>query len=249
MSYIHGVGPVLEALRAGNRRIDRIIIAEGADRKRLAQLIEQARLGGVPVRREPRVALDRLAGGANHQGVVAVTSMIGYADPDDLISRAAAHTLLVLLDSVEDPHNLGAIIRTAECAGAAAVVIPERRAAQVTDTVVKTSAGATEHLPIARVSNLASYIDELKRGKFWVVGVDPSATLGYTDYEYSGPVALVFGGEGHGLHRLVLNKCDVTVSVPMLGRIQSLNVAVTVGIVLFEAVRRRRVNPASTEPA
>jgi 23S rRNA (guanosine2251-2'-O)-methyltransferase len=244
MSYIHGIGPVLEALRAGNRRIDRIIIAEGADRKRLAELIEQARLSGVQVRREPRVALDRIAVGANHQGVVAVTSMIGYADPDDLISRAGAHTLLVLLDSIEDPHNLGAIIRTAECAGAAAVVITERRAAQVTDTVVKTSAGATEHLPIARVSNLASYIDELKRSKFWVVGVDPSAKQRYTDYDYSGPVALVFGGEGHGLHRLVLSKCDVSVSVPMQGRIQSLNVSVTVGVVLFEAVRRRRINAA-----
>jgi len=242
MSYIYGVGPVLEALRASQRKIDRIIVADGLDRKRFAQLMEQARAAGVQIRREPRAALDRLAGGANHQGVIAMTSTIGYADADDLTASAGPGTLLVLLDGIEDPHNLGAIIRTAECAGAAAVVIPERRAAQVTETVVKTSAGATEHLPVARVTNLATYIEKLKQSGFWVVGVDPAARMAYTEYDYQGPTALVFGAEGHGLHRLILDKCDVTVSIPMRGQIQSLNVSVTVGVVLFEAVRRRTIN-------
>ena len=239
MTYIRGIGPVLEALRAGSRRIDRIIVAEGARGGRVSELIEEARSQGVQLRREPRAALDRLAGGANHQGVVAVTSAIGYADADDLLARSGPKALMVLLDGIEDPHNLGAIIRTAECAGATAVVVPERRSAHVTETVVKTSAGATEHLPVARVQNLSKFIEALKRLSFWVVGVDPEAKLNYTDYDYSGRLALVFGAEGHGLHRLVQDKCDVTVRVPMHGQIQSLNVSVTVGVVLFEAVRRR----------
>jgi 23S rRNA (guanosine2251-2'-O)-methyltransferase len=239
MSHIYGIGPVLEALRAGNRRFEKIIVADGTEHKRLGELTEQARRRGIQVRREPRSALDRICGTASHQGVVAVTSSIGYADADELIACASAATLFVLLDGIEDPHNLGAIIRTAECAGAAAVVVPERRAAHVTDTVVKTSAGATEHLPVAKVPNLPTFIEELKRNRFWVVGLDPSAKLSYTDYDYSGPTALVFGAEGHGLHRLVMEKCDVTVSIPMSGHIQSLNVSVAAGIVMFEAVRKR----------
>jgi 23S rRNA (guanosine2251-2'-O)-methyltransferase len=244
MTYIRGIGPVFEALKAGSRHIERIIVAEGPNRGRLAEIMNQARALGIQVRREPRAALDRLAGGASHQGVVAVTSAIAYTGADDLLDRAHPDALLILLDGIEDPHNLGAIVRTAECAGATAVIIPERRSAHVTETVVKTSAGATEHLPIARVTNLPTFIDALKRRGFWVAGVDPEGKTMYTEYDYAGPLALVFGAEGHGLHRLVRDKCDVMISVPMRGHIGSLNVSVTVGVVLFEAIRRRGVNRA-----
>jgi len=239
MSSIYGVLPVLEALRAGGGRIDRIVIAEGVRDSRLREVLEAARRARVPVRREPRVALDRLTHKANHQGVVALTSPAGYADADDLLGRISPDTILIILDGVEDPHNLGAVIRTAECAGATAVIVPERRAAHLTDAVAKTSAGALEHLPVARVTNLSSMMEELKRRGVWVVGVEASGEMSYTAFNYSGALALVFGGEGHGLHRLVRERCDAVVSIPMHGKVTSLNVSVAVGVVLFEALRQR----------
>ena len=239
MPNVYGVLPVLEALRSGGRRIERIVIADGARHERLREVIEAARRLNIPVRREPRAGLDRMSGKANHQGVLAVASAAGYADETELLSKVTAQTLLILLDGVEDPHNLGAIIRSAECAGATAVVIPERRAAHLTDAVAKTSAGAVEYLPVSRVTNMATFIEHLKKQNLWVVGVESSAKLSYTEYDYSGPLALVFGGEGQGLHRLVRERCDVLVSIPMHGRISSLNVSVAVGVVLFEAMRQR----------
>jgi 23S rRNA (guanosine2251-2'-O)-methyltransferase len=239
MPNIYGVLPVLEALKAGGRRIDRIVIAEGVRDARLRQVLDAAHKARVSVRREPRVALDRLTNNANHQGILAITSAASYSDPDDLLTRISPKTIFVLLDGVEDPHNLGAIIRTAECSGAAAVIVPERRAAHITDAVVKTSAGAVEHLPVARVTNLASFIEQLKQRNVWVVGVEASGEMAYTEFNYSGALALVFGGEGHGLHRLVRERCDAVVSVPMRGKVTSLNVSVTVGVVLFEALRQR----------
>lgn len=239
MSVIYGVLPVLEALRAGGRRIDRIVIAEGARDTRLREVIEAARHAHITIRREPRIALDRLTHNANHQGVVAITSAAGYADADDLLAGVTPQAIFILLDGVEDPHNLGAIIRTAECGGASAVIVPERRAAHVTDAVSKTSAGAVEHLPVARVTNLASFIEELKKRNVWVVGVEGSGEMTYTDFDYSGALALVFGGEGSGLHRLVRERCDALVKIPMRGKVTSLNVSVAVGVVLFEAIRQR----------
>ena len=239
MANIYGVLPVLEALRAGARRIDRIVIAEGVRDTRLREVLDAARSAGVPVRREPRVALDRVTHNANHQGVLAITSAASYSDADDLLSRVCPDTVFILLDGVEDPHNLGAIIRTAECVGASAVIVPERRSAHLTDVVSKTSAGAVEHLPVARVTNLASFIEELKKHNVWVVGVENSGQMAYTEFNYSGATALVFGGEGGGLHRLVRERCDAVVSIPMRGKVTSLNVSVAVGVVLFEAVRQR----------
>jgi len=239
MANIYGLLPVLEALRAGTKRIDRIVIADGARDSRLRQLIEAARSAGVPVRREPRVTLDRLTQNGNHQGVLAITSAADYADADDLLTSITPQTLFVLLDGVEDPHNLGAIIRTAECAGAAGVVVPERRAAHLTDIVAKTSAGAVNYLPVARVTNLAAFIESLKRRNVWVIGVEQSGETNYHEFDYSGPIALVFGGEGSGLHRLVRERCDMVVSIPMRGKVSSLNVSVAVGVVLFEASRQR----------
>lgn len=237
---LYGILPVLEALRAGSRRIERIIIAEGARHERLREVIESARSAGIPVRREPRVALDRLTANANHQGVVAVAAVAGYADEEELLARISSETLFVLLDGVEDPRNFGAIIRTAECAGATAVIIPERRAAPLTDVVVKTSAGATEYLPVARVTNLAAFIERLKKRNVWVTGVESSGEMNYTEYDYLGATALVFGSEGQGLHRLVRERCDTLISIPMRGRVTSLNVSVAVGVVLFEAMRQRK---------
>ena len=239
MANVYGVLPVLEALRAGGRRIERIVIADGARHERLREVIEAARHHNIPVRREPRASLDRISGNANHQGVLAIASGADYADEVELLSKITPETLFVLLDGVEDPHNLGAIIRTAECAGATAIIIPERRAAHITDVVAKTSAGAVEYLPVARVTNLASFIEQLKKHNVWVVGVESSAKMSYTEYDYGGAVALVFGGEGQGLHRLVRERCDVVVSIPMRGRIASLNVSVAVGVVLFEAAQKR----------
>ena len=233
---------MLEALRAGARRIDRIVVADGARDARLREVIEAARSAGVPVRREARVALDRLTHNANHQGVIAVTSAAAYSDADDLLSSISSNTIFILLDGVEDPHNLGAVIRTAECGGASAVIVPERRAAHITEAVAKTSAGAVEHLPVARVTNLASYIEDLKNHNIWVVGVESSGKMAYTEFNYSGALALVFGGEGHGLHRLVRERCDAVVSIPMRGKVTSLNVSVAVGVVLFEAIRQRTKN-------
>ena len=239
MANIYGVLPVLEALRAGSRRIDRIVIAEGTRDARLRDVIEAARVARVPIRREPRVTLDRLTHNGNHQGVIAVTSAATYSEADDLLDQISPQTIFILLDGVEDPHNLGAIIRTAECGGASAVIVPERRAAHITDAVAKTSAGAVEHLPVARVTNLASFIEELKKNNVWVVGVEGSSKMAYTEFSYSGALALVFGSEGHGLHRLVRERCDAVVSIPMHGKLTSLNVSVAVGVVLFEALRQR----------
>jgi len=239
MPNIYGVLPVLEALRAGGRRIERIVIASGAKHERLREVTEAARSAGVPVRQEPRASLDRMSNRANHQGVIAVAAATSYAAEEEILSAITGDSLLVLLDGVEDPHNLGAIIRTAECAGASAVVIPERRAAHVTEVVAKTSAGATEYLPIAKVTNLAQFIEQLKKRNVWVVGVEQSGEMPYTGYDYAGAVALVFGGEGAGLHRLVRDRCDAVVAIPMGGRIGSLNVSVAAGVVLFEALRQR----------
>src|SRR5262249_18316680 len=168
MPNIYGVLPVIEALRSGGRRIERLLIAEGARHERLREVFDLARQAGIPVRKEPRSALDRLASGANHQGVLALAAAARYADADSLIEAIHPGTLFVLLDGIEDPHNLGAIIRTCECAGASAVFIPERRAAHVTEVVAKTAAGATEYLPVARVTNLATLIESLKERSVWV---------------------------------------------------------------------------------
>jgi 23S rRNA (guanosine2251-2'-O)-methyltransferase len=239
MANIYGVLPVLEALRAGARRIDRILVAEGARDSRLREVFEAARRARVPIRHEPRVSLDRISHNANHQGVIAVTWAATFADADDLLNKVSSETIFILLDGVEDPHNLGAIIRTAECGGASAVIIPERRAVHLTETVAKSSAGAIEYLPVARVTNLASFISELKKRNIWVVGVESSGTIEYNKFDFRGATALVFGSEGGGLHRLVRERCDAIVSIPMHGKVSSLNVSVAVGIVLFEAIGQR----------
>jgi 23S rRNA (guanosine2251-2'-O)-methyltransferase len=229
-----GVHPVREALRAG-RTIDRLLIARGAGGPRLQEIIDLAREHSVPVRFEPREALDRAANGATHQGIVAFGSAKRYVELDQVLADAS---LLVVLDGVEDPHNLGAIIRTAHAAGAAAVVVPDRRAAGLTETVAKAAAGALELLPVVRVGNITQTLESLKSRGFWIYGLDERGAQLYSETDYAAPTVLVLGGEGHGLHDLVKKHCDVLVKIPMAGAISSLNVSVAAGIVLFEWRRR-----------
>jgi 23S rRNA (guanosine2251-2'-O)-methyltransferase len=250
-AQLYGLLPVLEALRAGNRRVERVTVAEGAHESRLHELFELARAAGVPVRRAPRSELQRIAAGANHQGVVATVSAVAYADADELLERLAARAqsndppLAVVLDGVEDPRNLGAIIRTAECAGADGLFIPERRAAGLTETVAKAAAGALEYLPVARAQNVARLVEDFKARGVWTVGTDADANIEYTDWDWTQPCALLLGGEGAGLRRLVRERCDALVRIPLRGRITSLNVSVAAGIVLYEALRQRTLAGAS----
>jgi len=182
-----------------------------------------------------------MAGNNAHQGVVAVTAAKQYNDLDDVVeAKRGEFSLVVVLDGVEDPHNLGAILRTADAAGANGVVIPERRAAGVTGTVTKASAGASEHLPIAKVTNIARTLEELKSKNVWTVGLDERGSQSYDSLDYKMDCAVVLGAEGKGLHDLVAKKCDFLVSIPMLGKVPSLNVSVAAGIVLYEIVRQRR---------
>jgi len=234
MAILSGIHPVAEALRA-RHPLDRILVAQGAGGPRLQEIIDLARRAGVPVRFEPRASLDRLAGSSAHQGVVAMGAASKYADLD----AVAAAQLVVVLDGVEDPHNLGAIIRTAHAAGAGAIIIPERRAASVTDVVAKAAAGALEYLPIVRVTNINRALEDLKEKQYWIYGLDERATERYDQVKYTTPTALVLGGEGKGLHDLVRRHCDVLVRIPMAGKISSLNVSVAAGVVLFEWRRRQ----------
>jgi 23S rRNA (guanosine2251-2'-O)-methyltransferase len=195
----------------------------------------------VAVRFLGRPELDRMAGNNAHQGVVAVTSAKQYNDLDDVIAaKRGQYSLLVVLDGIEDPHNLGAILRTADAAGADGVVIPERRAVGVTPTVTKASAGASEHLPIAKVTNIARTVEELKDRNLWIVGLDERGTQTYDSIDYNMDCAIVLGAEGKGVHELVRKKCDFLVSIPMLGKVASLNVSVAAAVVLYEIVRQRR---------
>ena len=252
-AHLYGVAPVLEALRVGQRAIERITIAEGARHNRLRELVEIARRANVPVRYAPRLELTRSVGeGANHQGVVATVAVASYSDSDALLDELASRVgtdeqpLAVALDGVEDPRNLGAILRTVECAGVHGVFVPERRAAGLTETVAKAAAGALEHVRVARVTNFARLIEELKERNIWTVGTSADAPQLYTGWDWTQPSALFLGGEGAGLHRLVRERCDALVSIPVRGQIESLNVSVAAGIVLYEAVRQRMAAQRAT---
>jgi len=239
MSPLAGIHPVREALRAG-LPLDRVLVVKGAAGPRLQELIELCRERGIPVRFEPRAQLDRAAGSAAHQGVVAFGAAERYAS---LEQTTAGHGLHVVLDGIEDPHNLGAIVRTAHAAGAAAVVIPERRAAGLTETVARTSAGALAYLPVVRVTNISRALEELKERGYWIYGLDERGEQAYDRVEFTAPTAIVLGGEGRGLHQTVARHCDALVSIPMAAGpsagVASLNVSVAAGVVLFEWRRRQ----------
>ena len=239
MHLIYGINSVAEALKARGGSFEYISVAKERHDLRLRRVIEECRRIGLPVRFISRAELDRMAGNVAHQGVVAVSSAKQYSDLDDVITaKRGAYSLL--LDGVEDPHNLGAIIRTADAAGVDGLIIPERRAAGVTGTVTKVSAGATAHLPIAKVTNIARTLEDLKAQNIWTVGLDERAPTTYEAIDYKMNCAVVLGTEGKGLHDLVKKKCDFLVSIPMLGKVSSLNVSVAAGVVLYEIVRQRR---------
>ena len=238
MSLLTGIHAVREALAAG-RTLERIVMARGRHGARVEEIVEMARARGVAVRFEERGVLDRMAGTRDHQGIVAVAGAKRTWAFEDLLHGAPENALVVLLDGVEDPHNLGAIVRTALAAGAHAVVIPERRSAGLTETVARAAAGALEHLPVARVVNLVRAMEELKENGYWLIGLDERAEKSYTEADFKGRVGMVLGGEGRGLHELTRKRCDFLVSIPTTGPVRSLNVSVAAGVVLFEAVRQR----------
>lgn len=247
MAVIFGINAVVEALKARERSFDYVAIMAGRRDARAQSIFEAARDAGVPVRQVSRDQLARLANTQTHQGVVAITSEKQYTDIDDIVAqKRGEHSFLIVLDGVEDPHNLGAIIRTADAAGADGIVIPDRRAAHVTGTVSKASAGASEYLPVAKVTNINRTLEDLKEANIWTIGLDERADKSYEEVDYNMDCALVLGAEGSGLHEHVRKKCDFLISIPMLGRVPSLNVSVAAAVVMYEIVRQRR-NPTKAK--
>jgi 23S rRNA (guanosine2251-2'-O)-methyltransferase len=237
---IYGVLPILESLRANSRRIEKIYVAEGAREKRLSEIYDLARQSGILVNRVSRETLVKMIEpDANHQGVIALTASADYVSTDEIFDATTGNALLVVLDGVEDPRNLGAVLRSVEGAGAGGVFIPERRAVGLTETVAKSSAGAIEYVKVAKVANINRLIEELKERNIWTIGTSADAEISYTDWDWTQASALILGGEGKGLHRLTAEKCDVLVKIPMYGKIESLNVSVACGVILFEAKRQR----------
>ena len=232
-NILFGRNPAVEALK-GERTIEKVILQDGATGS-VGKIISLAKERGVRIEYRARQDLDKLAGGKNHQGVVVFTSSYEYKELEDLLDGE----LLILLDGIEDPHNLGAIMRTAECAGATGVVIPKRRSVGLTDTVAKTSAGAIEHLPCARVTNMANAIDKLKENGFWICAADMDGQELWSS-DLGGKLAIVIGNEGNGVSRLVKEKCDFTVSIPMVGSINSLNASNAAAILMYEVLRQKR---------
>jgi 23S rRNA (guanosine2251-2'-O)-methyltransferase len=240
-----GFHAVEEALAAG-RPLERIVIARGRHGERVEAVVRLAKSRGVPLRFEDRQQLDRLTGTREHQGIAALAAAKPAVELEDLLRAPAPQGLLVLLDGIEDPHNLGAIVRTSLAAGAQGVVIPERRAAGLTDTVERASAGALAHLPVARVKNLVRAMEQLKEAGYWLIGLDERAEKSHTDVDLTGPVGIVLGREGEGLHDLTRKRCDFLVSIPTTGPVRSLNVSVAAGVMLFEAVRQRRLRASES---
>ena len=237
---IAGRNPVSEALRSG-RPIDKILVARGEKSGAVVGILAKARDRQIPVKEVDRTKLDFLSGIAPHQGIIALAAAKDYCTLDDILAYAEEQNeppFLVILDELEDPHSLGAIIRTAECTGVHGVIVPKRRSASLSYTVGKASAGAIEYMRVARVTNIAKTIDELKARGVWVYGADMNGT-DYLDCDLSGACAIVIGNEGKGISRLVREKCDVIVSLPMKGHINSLNASVAAGVLMYHALKGR----------
>jgi 23S rRNA (guanosine2251-2'-O)-methyltransferase len=246
---IYGIHAVSEALKSRERRFDYVAVSRDRTDPRVQRIIDDCRAQGIAVRFVPRQEIDRDTRTSTHQGVMAFTSRKSYSDIDDLVaSRSGQHLFLLVLDGIEDPQNLGALLRSANGAGVDGVIIPERRAAGITGAVVKAAAGASEHLAVARVVNIARTLEELKDRNIWTVGLDERATQTYDELDYNMDCALVLGAEGKGLHDLVRKKCDLLVSIPMMGSVASLNVSVAGGIVMYEVVRQRRAKDPAAAP-
>lgn len=237
---ISGRNPVSEAVRSG-RPIDKILIARGEKSGAVVGILAKAREKQIPIKEVDRTKLDFLSGNSTHQGIIALAAVKDYSTVEEIFEYAESRNeppFIVVLDEVEDPHNLGAIIRTAECAGVHGVIVPKRRSASLSYTVGKASAGAVEYMRVARVTNIAKLVDELKERGVWVYGADMNGT-DYEKCDFSGACAIVIGNEGKGISRLVREKCDVIVSLPMKGKINSLNASVAAGILMYTAMKNR----------
>lgn len=240
-NIICGRNPVLEAVRSG-REIDRLLIAHGISGGSVSAIIAKCKAKGVLIKEISPQKLDYYCGGANHQGVAVMLASQEYSTVDDIMSLADSRNekpFIIICDGLEDPHNLGAVIRTAEATGVHGVIIPERRSASLNATVAKAACGALEYVPVARVTNIASTIDMLKERGVWVFGADMDGE-DYTKTDFDVPCAIVIGNEGKGIGTLTAKKCDKIISLPMLGKINSLNASVAAGILMYEAVRKRR---------
>ena len=233
---IFGRAPVLEALK-NSHPIDKIIIKSGPYAKSLIPVIDEAKKRNIVIQQADGARLDRMANGENHQGVIAMISAYSYVSVNDIIS-GKDNAFVIICDKITDPHNLGAIIRTANCVGADGVIIPKRDSAGVNSVVMKTSAGAVEYTPVAKVTNLASTIDELKEQGFWITAADMDGQSMY-DIDFKGKIAIVVGSEGKGVSRLVREKCDFIAQIPVYGEINSLNASVAAAVLMYEAVRQR----------
>ncbi|MCF6411874.1 23S rRNA (guanosine(2251)-2'-O)-methyltransferase RlmB [Pseudalkalibacillus salsuginis] len=243
---VTGRNPVLEALRSG-RDINKIFVAEGAQKGSIGQVISQAKKERIQVQYVPKKKLDALAEGVNHQGVLAYVAAYDYADIEDVFDLAKKRDedpFFLVLDEIEDPHNLGSILRTADAAGAHGVIIPKRRAVGLTSAVAKASTGAIEYVPVVRVTNIVRTIEDLKARGVWFVATDAKGDQDYTAAQYDMPIGLVIGSEGKGIGRLVKEKCDFLVSLPMKGKVTSLNASVAAGLLMYEVFRQRRSSGA-----
>jgi 23S rRNA (guanosine2251-2'-O)-methyltransferase len=252
MEVLYGVHPVEEALKAGRRRFDHVVVAQERQDARLAQLVALCRQAGVRVRQEPREQLTLLAQTAAHQGVVAMVRPQEFLTIEDLFApggNPGAARLLLALDGVEDPQNLGALLRVADGAGVDGVVLTERRSAPLSPVAVKASAGAAEHLRIARVVNLVRALEQLKQQNLWIIGLDERGTQDYDQFDLTGNCVLVLGREGAGLHDLARRTCDHLLRIPMAGGVSSLNVSAAGAVVLYEAFRQRRLAARRAEGA
>lgn len=239
MAIVYGINAVLEAIRSERSRVERVCIQRDQRNPRVQEIVDLARNAHVPLSFEDRSWLERKAEGARHQGVLCYVSEIGTIAPEDILERAAQPGLVLVLDGIEDPHNLGAIIRSAEVAGADGLFLPQRRSAGLGGTVARTSAGAAAHLSIARVPNAAQLIELLKERGYWVAGLDERSEKRLWEADFTVSTALVLGSEGSGLHRLVKDKCDFLLSIPVKGSVSSHNVSVAAGIALYEIMRQR----------
>ena len=237
---IAGRNPVSEAIRS-NRPIDKILVARGEKSGAVVGILAKAKDKQIPIKEVDKTKLDYISGNSTHQGIIAFVAVKDYCTVEDIFEYAQSRDeapFIMVLDELEDPHNLGAIIRTAECAGVHGVIVPKRRSASLSYTVGKASAGAIEYMRVARVTNIAKLIDELKEKGVWVYGADMNGT-DYSKCDFSGACAIVIGNEGKGISRLVREKCDVIVSLPMKGKINSLNASVAAGILMYSAMKNR----------
>jgi 23S rRNA (guanosine2251-2'-O)-methyltransferase len=248
MDLICGINPVLEALAAGTRHFDRLLIVKGTRNRRIDEAIARASQDGIPLRFESRDTLDRMAGGVPHQGVIAVVSAKPVIALTELLAGARSPACIVVLDGVEDPRNLGAVLRSVEAAGADGVVLPERHSAGLSETVARASAGALDHVRVARVGNLVQALEAMKARGLWILGFDAAGTQRWDATDLKQPIALVLGGEGRGIRRLVREHCDHLAFFPMFGHVASLNVSVAAGVALYEVVRQRGLVPSQVKP-